>query len=217
MIEDPAAIAGMTTREVRSGSRNGSPTKVAVARRTYSTDQTDLWDAVTSAGRIARWFLPVSGDLKVGGRYQLEGNAGGIVERCEEPDSFSVTWEMGPMVSWLTVSLIPDGGGTTLELVHEAHVDPDLWKQFGPGAVGVGWDLALMALGLYVESGEPVDREAGERFPLTPRGLEFTKACAASWAEAAVADGEDPGAAGEAAARTVAFYTILPEDQPIAE
>jgi hypothetical protein len=30
-------------------------------------------------------------------------------------------------------------GGPALELVHEAHVHPDLWVQFGPEAVGVGW------------------------------------------------------------------------------
>lgn len=216
MINDPAAIAGLVTREVRSGSRDGSPTKLAIARRTYPTDPADLWNAVTSAERIPRWFLPISGDLQVGGRYQLEGNAGGVVERCEEPESFAVTWEMGPMVSWVTVTLTPADGGTTLELVHEAPVDPDFWEQFGPGAVGVGWDLALMGLGLHVESGEPVDREEGEQFPLTPPGLEFTEASAAGWAEAAIGDGDEPGAAHEAAARTVAFYTTLPEDGPTA-
>jgi hypothetical protein len=34
------------------------------------------------------------------------------------------------------------------------------------------------------------------------------------WADAAVADGEDPGAAREAGERTVAFYTTVPEDAP---
>ena len=112
------------TREVRTGSRDGAPTKIAIARRTYPTGQADLWDALTNAERIPRWFLPVSGELKVGGRYQLEGNAGGVVERCDEPESFAVTWEFGEMMSWLAVTLAPDGTGTRLELAHEAHVDP---------------------------------------------------------------------------------------------
>jgi hypothetical protein len=41
--------------------------------QSYDTDQDDLWDAVTNIERIPRWFLPISGDLKVGGSYQLEG------------------------------------------------------------------------------------------------------------------------------------------------
>jgi len=109
MTFDPVAAVGLVTREIRSGSRDGSPTEIAIARRTYPTDQADLWDALTSADRIPRWFLPVSGDLQVGGRYQLEGNAGGTVEHCKEPESFGVTWEFGGMVSWLEVTLAPDG------------------------------------------------------------------------------------------------------------
>src|SRR4051794_4539265 len=101
MVEDPVVAAGLVTREVRSGTRDGLPTKVAVARRTYGTDRADLWDALTNAERLPRWFLPISGDLEVGGRYQLEGNAGGVVERCDEPRAFAVTWEMGDRISWL--------------------------------------------------------------------------------------------------------------------
>ena len=137
MSFDPVATAGLVTREVRSGLRDGAATKIAVARRVYPAAQADLWDVLTNADRIPRWFLPVSGDLQAGGRYQLEGNAGGVIERCKEPESFSVTWEFGGMLSWLEVTLIADGERTTLELAHEAHVTPDLWGQFGPGAVGV--------------------------------------------------------------------------------
>ena len=31
----------------------------------------DLWEALTSAERIPRWFAPVSGDLRLGGRFQV--------------------------------------------------------------------------------------------------------------------------------------------------
>ncbi|WP_037055272.1 SRPBCC family protein [Pseudonocardia asaccharolytica] len=214
MAIDLVATAGLVTREVRSGTRDGVPTKIAVARRRYPTDQADLWDALTNGDRIPRWFVPVSGDLRVGGRYQVEGNAGGVVERCEEPEMFAVTWEFGPMVSWLEVRLTPAGDGTTLELAHEAQVDPDLWGQFGPGAVGVGWDLGLMGLGLHIESGAPVDPELAATFPTSPEGVEFVRRAAAGWAEAAVIDGDEPGPAYEAAERTVAAYTTQPEDVP---
>jgi uncharacterized protein YndB with AHSA1/START domain len=209
---DPAATADLVTREVRSGSRDGEPTKIAIARRTYPTDQADLWDALTNSERIPRWFLPVSGVLEPGGRYQLEGNAGGVIERCEEPESFAVTWEYGEMMSWLEVTLTPAEAGTTLELAHEAHVDPELWGQFGPGAVGLGWDLALMGLGLHIESGAPVDRDEALAFPTSPPGVEFVRHAAADWTDAAVGDGDEPGAAREAAERAVAFYTTPPED-----
>jgi uncharacterized protein YndB with AHSA1/START domain len=210
MSFDPAATAGLVTREVRSGFRDGAATKIAIVRRTYPGGQAELWDAVSNADRIPRWFLPVSGDLRVGGRYQLEGNASGVVERCKEPESFAVTWEFGGMRSWLEVTLIPDGGRTTLELAHEVCVDPDRWGQYGPGAVGIGWDLSLMSLGLHLDSGASVDPMEAAAFPASPAGVEFIRAVAARWAAAAVADGDEPSAAQQAAARTVAFYTTPP-------
>ena len=208
---DPITTAGLVAREVRTGSRDGVPTKIAIARRTYPTDQADLWDAVTSAERIPRWFLPVTGDLEVGGRYQLEGNAGGEIERCEEPASFAVTWEYGPMMSGLAVTLSLADDGTTLELAHEAPVDPEMWGQFGPGAVGVGWDLALLGLSLHIDTGAPVDPEMAAGFATSPDGVELVRRAAAGWAAAAVADGDAPQQATEAAERTVAFYTTPPE------
>ena len=210
MSFDPAAAAGLVTREVRSGFRDGAATKIVVARRVYLAGQGDLWDALTNADRIPRWFLPVTGELRVGGRYQLEGNAGGVVESCKEPESFAVTWEFGGMLSWLEVTLVPDGERTTLELAHEAHVTPDLWGQFGPGALGVGWDLALMGLGRHIDTGASVDGTEAITFPASPEGATFIRAAAAGWADAAVSDGDDPDVAQQAAARTVAFYTPPP-------
>jgi uncharacterized protein YndB with AHSA1/START domain len=214
MITDPIATAGLVAREVRTGSRDGAPTRIVVARRTYATDQADLWDAVTSSERVARWFAPVSGDLRIGGRYQVEGNAGGIVERCEQPSSFAVTWEYGPMMSWLDVTLTPAADGTTLQVTHEAPVDPTFWAEYGPGATGVGWDLAFMGLGLFLESGasfEPVDEN---EFVTSSQGIAFVQQVAGGWAEAAVASGDHPEQARAAAERTVTFYTVVSEDAP---
>jgi uncharacterized protein YndB with AHSA1/START domain len=214
MIVDPATAAGLVTREIRSGVRDGAPTKIAIARRTYPTDQADLWDAVTNASRIPRWFAPITGELVLGGRYQVKGNAGGVVERCEEPSSFAVTWEMGPMVSWLEVTLSAADDGTVLELAHEAPVDPDMWTQYGPGAVGVGWDLGLLGLGLHLAGdGVPNDPAEADAFRTSPEGSEFIRQSGVSWADAAIADGDDPGPAHEAAERTIAAYTApAPED-----
>jgi uncharacterized protein YndB with AHSA1/START domain len=210
-VIDPATTAGLVTREVRDSTRDGVPTKVAVARRTYAAERDDLWEALTSADRLPRWFLPVSGDLTVGGRYQLEGNAGGTVERCAAPENFAVTWEFGDMVSWLTVHLTPADGGTTLELVHEAAVDPDLWKQYGPGATGVGWDLSLMGLGLHLASGASLDPAEVQAWSLSPEGIEFARLASTGWVDAAIAAGDDADQARAAGERTLAFYTTAPE------
>lgn len=208
---DPAATAGLVTREVRDGERDGTPTKVAVARRTYDAGRADVWDAVTSPERLPRWFAPVSGDLRPGGRYQIEGNASGTVENCTAPESFGITWEFGGGTSWVTVTLTEAGGSTVLELAHESAVDPDFWTRFGPGAVGVGWDLSFMGLGLYLATGEPNDPAEAERWSVGPQGKEFVRPVADDWARAAIAAGDDEAAARAAADAVFAFYTTPPE------
>src|SRR5687768_11824208 len=111
----PADRIGAQTRAVATGSRDGVTTKIAKAVRTYPTDRDDLWSALTEPQRLERWFMPVVGDVSVGGRYQLVGNAGGTVEQCEPPERFALTWEMQGMVSWVEVTLAPaESGGTTL-------------------------------------------------------------------------------------------------------
>jgi uncharacterized protein YndB with AHSA1/START domain len=47
-----------------------SAARVLTASQTYDATLDELWDACTSAERIPRWFMPISGDLRVGGRYQ---------------------------------------------------------------------------------------------------------------------------------------------------
>jgi uncharacterized protein YndB with AHSA1/START domain len=208
---DPVDVAGGVTRDIRTGSREGQPTRILTARRWYAADRPDVWDALTDAERIPRWFLPITGELSVGGRYQFEGNAGGVIERCDEPDGFAVTWEYGGNVSWLEVRLGDADGGTTLELVHEAPVDPDLWGQFGPGAVGLGWDLGLLGLGLHLDSGAAIDPAEAAAWVIGAEGREFVRAAGEDWARAAVDAGDDPDQARAAAERSHAFYTTPPD------
>ena len=94
--------------------------------------------------------MPISGDLKVGGSYQLEGQAGGTVLTCDPPKNFTATWEFGGGVSWIDVSVSSDGPDRArLVIEHIAHVD-DHWDQFGPGAVGMGWDSMVLGLALHL-------------------------------------------------------------------
>ena len=52
-----------------------------VLRRTFDAPIAATWAALTEPERVAQWFLPVSGDLRVGGTFQTEGNAGGEILR----------------------------------------------------------------------------------------------------------------------------------------
>jgi uncharacterized protein YndB with AHSA1/START domain len=188
----------------------GKPARVVVAVRTYDTDPEDLWDALTSGERIPHWFLPIEGDLKLGGRYQLQGNAGGTITRCESPRALDVTWEFGGMLSWVTVRLEPEGKRTRLTLEHIMRAsDADQhWAQFGPGAVGVGWDLALLGMGLYLTGGgAAVNRQVVTGWMSSEEGKAFMRASAEAWCEAHIAAGEDPQVARGMAERTAAAYS----------
>ncbi len=211
LIDNPIETAGLVTRELRTGERDGAPTRIAVARREYPATPDELWSALTDPERIPRWFLPVTGDLRVGGRYALEGNASGTVESCDAPRSFAITWEMMGAPSWVTVALAPTASGTELELVHEAHVPEEFWSIYGPGAVGIGWDGALMGLGLHLSSGATVTGADADALPTTDEGRAFYRAAADGWTDAAIAAGEDPDAMRAAGESAYAFYTTVPE------
>jgi uncharacterized protein YndB with AHSA1/START domain len=79
--------------------------------RHYDAAVEDVWEACTDPGRIGRWFLPITGDLRLGGSYQLEGNAGGRIKGCEPPRRLAVTWELGGGTSDLTLTLSPGADG----------------------------------------------------------------------------------------------------------
>lgn len=203
-------IHQIDTVERRVGSRvlEAGEARTITVTRTYQASVEDVWDACTNADRIPRWFLPISGELRVGGRYQLEGNAAGTIERCDPPRSFTATWEYGGDVSWIELRLSPEpDGATRFELEHIAHVDDERWAQFGPGAVGVGWDLGLMGLATHLASGGSLDPHEVAAWSTSEEGRQFMSASSERWRDASVAAGTDPAAAEGAADRTTAFYT----------
>jgi len=200
-------------RQLGTRTLEAGEARVLTISRSYDTTVEDLWDACTSPERIRRWFLPVSGDLRQGGRYQLEGNAGGTIERCEPPRSFAATWEFGGQVSWIEVRISPESdGGARFELEHVAHVD-ERWDQFGPGAVGIGWDGALLGLTLYLATGEGMDPKAAEAWMTSAEGKAFYRLSGDAWCEADIASGTDPEDARARSERTIAFYTGEAPDQ----
>ena len=213
-LDDALDHLGAVRRSLSTQERQGKPARALTAERTYPAPAEDVWDAVTDPVRLPRWFLPVEGDLLEGGRYQLIGNAGGLIERCDPPRSLSVTWEMGEAVSWVELSLTERDGSTTLVLTHVALVD-EFAATYGPGAVGVGWDLSLMGLAKHLEDPSvAVDHAAAEAWSVGDEGRAFMTRSSDAWCEADVAGGTDPADARARADRTTAFYLgeAAPED-----
>ncbi|PIT00382.1 polyketide cyclase [Bradyrhizobium nitroreducens] len=202
---DVARVLGLVTRSVTNFEKDGKPASVVTLTRLYDTSVDDLWDAVTSRERIPRWFAAVEGDLQLGGRYQVKGNAGGTITACTPPTHFAATWEFGGAVSWIDVRLAAERSQARLTLEHTAIIE-DHWNQFGPGAVGIGWDLALAGLDRYVASGASVDHETAEAWMRSPEGKEFMTTSGEYWRAAHVASGVDPEAAKARSDRTIAFY-----------
>jgi uncharacterized protein YndB with AHSA1/START domain len=198
-IEAARRVVGTRTLEAGEAS-------VVTVSRAYATDVEDLWAACTDPERIRRWFLPVTGELRLGGRYQLEGNAGGTITACDPPRGFDATWEYGDQVSWIELRLEPDGDGARFTLAHIAHVDDDHWRTYGPGAAGIGWDLGLLGLAAHVEGGG-VSPEQAEAWSTSDEGREFITRAGRAWAVADTHVGLDPADAEARADRTIAFYT----------
>ena len=200
-----------TTGDRATPAGNG---KAVVLEREYDAPIEEVWDAVTSPERISRWFLPISGDYRVGGRYQLEGNAGGEIVACERPNRFKVTWIYGQPenagdVSEVEVRLSSVAGDRTrLEVAHVADVPMDRWAEYGPGAVGVGWDGVLLGLGLHLRGGSIEDPNAWQ---VSDEGREFYTRSSNAWGEANRAAGAAPDEVARAVANTTAFYAPEPE------
>ena len=148
----------MTDREIGRRRIAAGQARCAVLRRRYQAEIEDVWDACTDPQRINRWLLPVSGDLRPGGSYRLEGNAHGEILRCEPPRLLAVTWVYGDRpADEVELRLSPHAdGGTLLELEHASVCEtaPDGVSDaiFG---VGVGWEPALYALDLYLRGELP--------------------------------------------------------------
>jgi len=207
VMEEFAAV----TRETGTADTPAGEGRTVVLRRTYRAQVEEVWDALTTAERINRWFLPISGELKLGGHYQFEGNAGGEVLGCEPPRLLRVSWVMGEPspdnFSEIVVRLTPVDEGTQFELVHTATVPPEMWDQFGPGAVGVGWDGGLLGLGQHL--GDPtweMSAQEKEAWTFGDEARQFNTAASEAWGAAWRVAGASDDQVTAAIAATTAFY-----------
>ena len=208
---DYGSAFGIAFGDTKETTYQGIPARSVSGIRVYDTDVADLWDALTNPERIPRWFLPITGDLKPGGRYQLGGHAGGTITKCDPPHLFHATWEYGDDISWLEVDVSAAEAGAQLSLTHIMRKDEKgdaHWQTYGPGATGVGWDLAFLALDYVLSNaGAVIDAAENAAWMATAAGKRFVRDSAQKWGEAHIRAGEAREIALEMAARTASFYT----------
>jgi uncharacterized protein YndB with AHSA1/START domain len=189
-------------REVPAG-------RTVLLRRDFDAPIDDVWDACTDPDRIGRWFLPVTGDLRLGGRYQLQGNAGGEILRCEPPRLLRVSWVFGDVPPSEVEVRLTVGDRTLFELEHFG-LDPAMWERFGPGAVGIGWDLTVLGLAAHL-SGEPIPKQ----WQRTPAALECMTRSGGAWGEAYQKSGATADETEATTRNAIAFYTTPAPYQPV--
>ncbi len=209
------------TREVGTKTIPAGDGQTVTLTRDLDAAIEDVWDALTTAERITRWFLPIELDARIGGRYQLTGQAGGEVLECQRPSRFKITWAYGEnitpeQVSEVEVRLTSLGEDRTrLRMEHAAVSPPEMWDQFGPGSVGVGWDQGLLGLSLYLATGSTVEDPIG--WQVSPEGIDYATRSSQAWGAANLAAGADPAVVERNIAATTAFYTTVPEGAPEGE
>lgn len=192
-----AEIAETARGVARRGGGDDGLVAVTV-RREYPAPADDVWEAVTDPARLARWFAPVTGDLRAGGTFAVEGNADGEIRECVPPSALTVTW--GGPLSVVRVRLSASGADTVLELEHTV---PAAFAGSGAGAlyVGPGWDVALLGLALWLR-GELVEDPAA--WEASPEVREVSVGSIEAWIATVTASGtatDDEVAAATAAAR----------------
>jgi uncharacterized protein YndB with AHSA1/START domain len=150
----------LVQRSLREREIAGGTARAAVLGRRYDAPIEDVWAAVTTPSRIDRFFLPVSGDLREGGDYAFEGQAGGRILVCDPPRLLRVEWVPPGCrddADQVEVRLTPDGPAATwLELEHASvadvfRFDPDA-DTYSPA---LGWEGPLHFLGEYLRGALP--------------------------------------------------------------
>jgi uncharacterized protein YndB with AHSA1/START domain len=153
--------------------------RVAVFRRIYEAPIEDVWDACTDPDRLRRWYVPVTGDLRLGGRFSQAGMGSGEIVACDAPRFLKVSLGNGADEIELRLSA-RDDATTELELQHATTIDEhEIGGQMFDAilCMGGGYYPRLAALGLHLRDELPA-RYDSLRFhedpatrPLIDRGM----------------------------------------------
>lgn len=182
-VDSPSDIE----REVGRRRIGAGEARFVLIRRRLDASVADVWDACTVPNRLNRWFLPVSGDLREGGTFSLEGNASGTIVRCDPPRLLQLTWVYGDRpVDEVELRLSAgDDGMTVLEIEHATVSQQIEWEgqlfDVIPG-IGSGWEIPLTwSLPKYLR-GELPDAPAAEWFQPTPEIMQLDERASQIWA-----------------------------------
>ncbi|HET7799789.1 MAG TPA: SRPBCC family protein [Humibacillus xanthopallidus] len=130
----------------------------AVFERHYATSPDDLWQACTDPERLARWFAPVTGDLRPGGSFTIHFDDADTpvcrVVTCEAPARLVWEWPVREVATVVTVEVRPHGDGARLVLRHEGLTAPQ-----APG-YAAGWDTYVRSLTAHLDGTPAPDWDA---------------------------------------------------------
>lgn len=133
--------------------------RTAVFRRTYDASIEDVWDACTDPERLARWYVPVTGDLRLGGTISQAMMGSGVITECEAPQRLVLSLEGGVDQITLELESRPDGQ-TNLVLQHATTLDTHEIQGETYDAIfcmGGGYYPRLLALDSYLRGTLPAD------------------------------------------------------------
>ena len=156
--------------ELRHRTIPAGDARVAVFTRTYETTIEDLWDACTDPERLRRWYVPVTGDLRVGGSFAQANMGSGTILACDAPHLLKLSLGGGADEIELRLSPGAEDGTTTLELQHATTLDShDIGGQTFDAVfcMGGGYYPRLLALDLHLRGTLPDDYDS-TAFHLNP-------------------------------------------------
>jgi uncharacterized protein YndB with AHSA1/START domain len=156
--------------ELRHRTIPAGEARVAVFKRTYETTVEDLWDACTDPQRLRRWYVPVTGDLRVGGSFQQVNMGSGTILACEAPHLLKLSLGGGADEIELRLSPGAEDGTATLELQHATTLDSHEINGQTYDAIfcmGGGYYPRLLALDLHLRGTLP-DHYDSAAFHLDP-------------------------------------------------
>jgi uncharacterized protein YndB with AHSA1/START domain len=156
--------------ELRHRTIPAGEARVAVFTRTYETTVEDLWDACTSPERLRRWYVPVTGELRLGGTIQQVNMGSGTILVCDAPHLLKLSLGDGADEIELRLSAGPADGTATLELQHATTLDShEIGGQMYDAifCMGGGYYPRLLALDLHLRGTLPHDYDSAA-FHLNP-------------------------------------------------
>ena len=136
--------------------------RVAVMRRTYRAPIEDVWDACTTPERLARWYVPVTGEFRAGGRIEQAMMGSGEIVTCDPPHRLVLALG-SERTDEIELRLTAAGDAVTeLELRHATTLDTITVGGVIYDAVfcmGGGYYPRLLALDQHLNGTLPADYE----------------------------------------------------------